>query len=431
MSARRPRCSQRWSALLFALISLALGPIPAFADAATEWQGPLLKELGALHGIQVGAMGTVNPWNPATEMTENGEFSDPEYVAFAELHFDRITSGQNFLNFNVWTRPSDIEDPATYSYLPDGQQFVATATNFTIHGAHMLWHSALAPWMSTAQGFVAPDVETFMNHHIDNLAQLYPQIDRWNVVNEAIKDAPQSTTAHVAGNLRDTVWKQEIGDDFIFRAFERATQAGIGTRIYNDYGIANPVAPKTRAVLQLVTALKAQGLIDGIGFQMHLSALGTLPTYEEFRSNFEQFSALGLEIHITEFDILHCNTESCRTGVAPQTAFALARACRAVPACKSFSFWGIRNDLSWVHPARVAPENAALASLYALPFDENYAPTPVFDAVVQAWEVQSALPSLGGPAFIALVIALSACGILAAPRTRARPCWTRHESRVP
>ena len=99
--------------------------------------------------------------------------------------------------------------------------------------------------------------------------------------------------------------------------------------------------------------------------------------------------------------------------------------------CKSFSFWGIRNDLSWVHPARVAPENAALASLYALPFDENYAPTPVFDAVVQAWEVQSALPSLGGPAFIALVIALSACGILAAPRTRARPCWTRHESRVP
>jgi hypothetical protein len=41
-------------------------------------------------------------------------------VVFAELHFDGITSGQNFLNFNVWNKPSDIDDPGTYVYLPDG-----------------------------------------------------------------------------------------------------------------------------------------------------------------------------------------------------------------------------------------------------------------------------------------------------------------------
>ena len=97
---------------------------------------------------------------------------------------------------------------------------------------------------------------------LNNLASLYPSIDRWVVVNEAVKDVPVSTTSHVAGNLRDSIWKQEIGDDFIVKAFQRATQAGIGTRLYNDYNIDLPNAAKTQAVLQLVTQLKAQDLTD-------------------------------------------------------------------------------------------------------------------------------------------------------------------------
>ena len=407
-----------WTILV--LVSAVTLAAPALADPASEWQGPILKELGAAHGIQVGTMGTVNPWNPATQLTEIGEFSDPEYVAFAELHFDGITSGQNFLNFNVWTRPADIGDPSTYVYLGDGQQFVTTAANFTIHGAHMIWHSGLAPWMSTAQGFVAPDVESFLNHHIDNLALLYPSIDRWAVVNEAVKDAPVSTTSHVPGNLRDSLWKQEIGDDFVFKAFTRATQAGIGTRIYNDYGIHDPAAPKTQAVLELVTELRALGLIDGIGFQMHIPGTANPPSFAAIRTNFEQFAAIGLDVYVTEFDVPECNTETCRTVTAPQIAFNLASACRVVAACKSFAFWGVRNDLSWLYPDRVAPEHVASSSLHPLPFDQNYAPTPVFDAVVAAWQVSAAIPTLGATARGALFAVLMTVGALSAWKSGAR-----------
>lgn len=379
-------------------------PVCASADAASEWEGPILKALAAQHGIEVGAMGSVHPFNAATQMNETEEFSEPEYVTFAELHFDRITSGQNFLLFNVWTRPSDIDDPGTYVYLPDGLTFASTAANFSIHGAHMIWDAAVAPWMTTAQGFVSPDVETFMNHHIDNLVLLYPSIDRWVVVNEAVKNFPTSTTSHVPGNLRDTIWKQEIGDDYVFKAFLRATQAGLGNRIYNDYGIYDPDAPKTLAVLQLVTQLKVMDLIDGVGFQMHLSGLAGVPTVEEFTSNFEQFAAVGVEVHVTEFDVSHCNTELCRTVTAPQAAFNAAKACRVVAACKSFSFWGLRNDLSWLHPSHVAPGLGASSSFYPLPFDEQYDPTPLFNAVVQAWS-PSSIPSIG-PASLGILLAL-------------------------
>lgn len=132
------------------------------------------------------------------------------------------------------------------------------------------------------------------------------------------------------GNLRNTIWKQEIGDDFIFKAFTRATQAGIGTRLYNDDVIYNPNAPKTRAVLQLVAALEAMNLIDGIGLQMHFPGFMSPPTVESLITNFEQFAAIAVDVYITEFDITNCSTETCRTGTAPQAAFNISMACRLV-----------------------------------------------------------------------------------------------------
>ena len=405
-------------ALVAGILLVALSPVWCLADVASEWEGPILKELATQHGIEVGAMGSTRPFNAATQTNENEEFSDPEFVAFAELHFDRMTSGQNFLLVDVWNRPSDIDDPSTYVYLPDGLTFATTAANFSIHGAHMIWDAALAPWMTTDQGFVAPDVEAFMNHHVDNLVLRYPSVDRWVVVNEAVKNNPMSTTSHVPGNLRDTIWKLEIGDDYVFKAFLRATEAGIQNRIYNDYGIYDPDAPKTLAVLQMVTQLSSMGLIDGVGFQMHLSGLAVVPTVEALTTNFEQFAAVGVKVHITEFDVTHCNTELCRTVTAPQIAFNVAQACRVVAACKSFSFWGMRNDLSWLHPSRVAPELAASNSLYPLPFDEEYEPTPVFDAVVQAWS-STAISSLG-PVSLAVLSVLMGVGAFSALGQRRR-----------
>ena len=212
--------------------------------------------------------------------------------------------------------------------------------------------------------------------------------------------------------------KLEIGDDYVFKAFLRATEAGIQNRIYNDYAIYDPDAPKTLAVLQMVTQLSSMGLIDGVGFQMHLSGLAVVPTVEALTTNFERFAAVGVEVHITEFDVTHCNTELCRTVTAPQIAFNVAQACRVVVACKSFSFWGMRSDLSWLHPSRVAPELAASSSLYPLPFDEEYEPTPVFDAVVQAWS-STAISSLG-PVSLAVLSVLMGVGAFSALGQRRR-----------
>jgi endo-1,4-beta-xylanase len=290
------------------------------------------------------------------------------------------------LNNVVWDKPSDFTDTNTYIYQSQVQNFANAAADFNIHGAHMIWHSAIPPWMSAASDFVGDAVVSFMENHIAYMASEYPQVRSWNVVNEAISDNPVSTRSHVAGNLRDTIWTQEVGDDFIERAFQAARDAGVETLLYNDYGIDLPNARKTQAVLQLVKHLNDLGLIDGIGLQSHLAGDSRVPTVAEFRSNIAQFAALGLEVHITEFDIIRCLTEQCRDVTGPQIAYNLARACREEPACVSFTFWGVRNDQSWVHPDRVDPGLFSGRSLYPLAFDSQYETTPIFDAFVDAWQ---------------------------------------------
>ena len=348
---------------------------------------PFLKTLGAVHGIEVGTSAAVYPWNPTTGVSELGvELDDPNYLAFAKKHFSRMAPSQDMLNNVVWDKPSNFQDASTYVYQDQVKNFVDATKSFFTHGAHMVWHSGLPPWMSESADFRGNDVAVFMENHIKNMATRYPEVSSWSVVNEAVKDQPISTLSHVAGNLRDTIWKREVGNDFVERAFQAARQAGVKTLMYNDYGIDLPNAAKTQAVLQLVKVLNDRGLIDAIGLQSHIAGNETVPTVEEFRSNIAQFAALGLEVHITEFDITHCMTEECRDVVGPQVAYNLARACREETACASFTVWGMLNDRSWLYPDRVDPSLYTGRSLYPLPFNASYEPTPIFDALVDAWE---------------------------------------------
>ena len=367
---------------LISVVTLMLGC--GDSEKGTEYT---LKELGAIHGIEVGTSAAVKPWHPGTGTNEIGvELSDPEYLAFAIKHFSRMAPSQDMLNNVVWDQPTDFTDADSYEYQDQVQNFVDVTTDFRVHGAHMVWHAALPPWMSTSSGFVGDDVVNFMDNHIANMGLGYPQVTSWSVVNEAVIDNPVSTTSHIPDNLRDTIWKQEVGDDYIERAFQVARQAGVETLLYNDYGIDLPDASKTQAVLQLVKKLSDMDLIDGIGLQSHISGESTVPTIAEFRSNIAQFAALGLEVHITEFDITHCMTSHCRDVAGPQIAYNLARACREEPDCVSFTVWGMLNDRSWLHPDRVDPNLYSGRSLYALPFDSRYGTTPIFDALVDAWQ---------------------------------------------
>jgi endo-1,4-beta-xylanase len=68
----------------------------------------------------------------------------------------------------------------------------------------------------------------------------------------------------------------------------------------NDYNF-EAISNKTNAAYNYVKSLKKKGIpIHGIGAQSHL-VVGTLdPTY---KANLQRFSALGLDVALTELDV--------------------------------------------------------------------------------------------------------------------------------
>ena len=112
----------------------------------------------------------------------------------------------------------------------------------------------------------------------------------------------------------------------------------------NDFNIEGTGA-KSTAMLSLVETLKAQGVpIDGIGLQAHL-IVGEVPS--TIKANMKRFTALGIEIAITELDIRM---------MLPKTAALLEQqrkdyqtvvsACQAVEKCVGVTIWGYTDRVS-------------------------------------------------------------------------------------
>ncbi len=87
-----------------------------------------------------------------------------------------------------------------------------------------------------------------MREHIHTVVGRYKgKIKVWDVVNEAVSDSGTNI-------LRNSLWLQIIGPDFIAKAFEYAHEADPDAILrYNDYGLENP--GKRRKFIELIKSL--------------------------------------------------------------------------------------------------------------------------------------------------------------------------------
>lgn len=226
-----------------------------------------------------------------------------------------------------------------------------------------------------------------MRDHIHAIVGRYKgRIHAWDVVNEAIADGGEDV-------LRDSLWRQIIGDDFIAKAFEYAHEADPDAVLrYNDYGLENP--GKRAKLIKLVKSLQEQGVpVMAIGTQTHISA--TNPSYEEMDRTITELESLGLPIHVTELDV-NTAQRGQRTGSADITQdvtggglvdAALQRQAEQYAnifkvflkhkdSIEVVTFWGANDGVSW------------RANGKPLLFDANNNPKPAFEAVLRVAEEQ-------------------------------------------
>jgi endo-1,4-beta-xylanase len=222
-----------------------------------------------------------------------------------------------------------------------------------------------------------------MREHIHTVVGRYKgKIKAWDVVNEAIADGGGTNI------LRNSLWLQIIGPDFIAKAFEFAHEADPDAILrYNDYGLENPA--KRKKLITLIKSLQAQKApVHAIGSQAHLNVSITFETMDQ---TLTEIATLGLPIHITELDLNSAaggqrgfGADIANNGATTQGGLvadaetkltdAYARIFRAFlkhrGSVKMVTFWGANDANSW------------RANGKPLLFDGNSQPKPAFEAVI-------------------------------------------------
>lgn len=262
----------------------------------------------------------------------------------------------------------------------------AQENGIKFRGHTLVWHTQTPRWFF-AEGYSqdanAPLVskelmlkrlENYIKQVLEYTQTNYPGlIYAWDVVNEAVNPSDGEE-----GFLRskDSLWYKVIGPEFIEKAFEYARKyADEDVKLfYNDYNTEE--SGRVQGITRLAATLKAKGLIDGIGLQMHLS--DGSPSLVDVETSIRKYGELGLEIQITELDMgLKENTEEAYMKQARRykRLFVMLKNLDDTGAADitNVTFWGLSDDISWL--------NKPDAPSYPLLFDKYLLQKPAFWAV--------------------------------------------------
>jgi endo-1,4-beta-xylanase len=292
----------------------------------------------------------------------NSFLSNTTYANIAGTQFSSVTA-ENSMKWDT-TEPSQNQ----FNFAPGNQivQF-AQQNSQQVYGHTLVWHSQTPGWVQSLG--TCDQLLAAMRNHITRLLTQWPNVARWDVVNEVVSDNN--------GQMRDSFWFQRCGTTYIAEAFRAARAADPNAVLcMNDYSIDGQNA-KSNAYFTLVQQLISQGVpINCMGFQAHL-ILGQVPG--DMQQNLQRFANLSgiTEIWITELDIRIPEPVDAQELQTQANNFrTVYQICQLVADCAGVTVWGVHDAQSWVDST--FPEFDA-----PLLWDDNFQPKPAFNSVLQ------------------------------------------------
>jgi endo-1,4-beta-xylanase len=332
-----------------------------------------LKDAAAAKGIVYGAN-----FRDVDLLTGDSQFAGLVVQQLAD-----IESGRSFQWANTEPQPNKFTFDAADAFMDWGMSH-----GLKVSECHLVWHNSEGPWLKRTIN--SSNWQDILTTHIKTLVSRYAgKMYSWVVVNESLnpKDG-------LPGGLRNSFWIQAGGQDVIDTAFRVAAEADPkAILLYNDYGVERDVPAsieKRKLMLDMLSGMVKRGVpINALGIQAHLDGDPSGFNAPGLVKFIDDVASLGLKTWFTELDIGDDklpNDPSTRDQVAAKmyTDFlGQVLANKNVPTIIQWSFadkYNWRND--WT-PGGVSKQSGTPAR--GFPFGDNLEQTPVYDAILQAF----------------------------------------------
>lgn len=320
-------------------------PLGFKSSDTDSWQKSTLMQLASLQNIYIGTQIVHYELNnPLYSKIANNEFNF--YLTNGELDWPARWISENVFDYKA------ADEIFTF----------AQNSNKPVHMYHLLDGQNIPDWLLNST-FTSEKYQEIMRSRINSIMEKYKgKISLYSVVNEAFN-----------WNKLKGFWYEKIGPNYIVEAFRTARKADAGaTLIYNDVNVSNgAIDGHENAVFKLVNDLKAQGILDGVGMQMHVD--GSTPfDAAKFLENLQRYKKAEIPVYITEFDVdisQVTGDEAERQDVKAKIYQEALDSYLASGTGNSFCMFGFSSAVSWMPDAD------------ANIFDKNYQPQSSYYAV--------------------------------------------------
>ena len=254
----------------------------------------------------------------------------------------------------------------------------AQAHGMRVRGHCLVWDHDNPRWLTGGQ-FTPKQLSDLLHEHITTEMKHYAgEVFAWDVVNEALNEK---------GDAKDSIWYNSPGigmsgkgTGYVEQAFRWAHEAEPNALLFYNEAGGEGINVKSDAVYRMVKDFRQRGVpIDGVGLQTHIT-----PEFDAdgLTANINRLTRLGLQVHITEFDVslpLKADGTAADADLKLQADVYLRvlKACLAHSGCTAFQAWGFTDKWSWIGSHSHGVRGAALL------FDRNYKPKPAYDALLQ------------------------------------------------
>lgn len=304
---------------------LLLVSVNSYESAQSPSAAPSLREEASQAGILVGA--AVRP----------EQLSEQAYASTLAREFNMVEAEDAM----KWWMVRPTRDTFDFHQADRIVDF-AQAYGMKVRGHTLVWGRSNPSWVGEYRD--SQVLNAILQDHIRKVAGHFRgKVFAWDVVNEAFDEK---------GKLRSTIWYDTPGIGFagqstkyIEQAFEWTHEADPDALLFYNDAEGEAANAKSNAIYGMVKDFRSRGVpIDGVGLQMHI--FDQKPDLVGIDANIARFTALGVQVHITEMDVaLPTNSEGTSSDLSDLEKQAeiygeIAKICIAHPGCTALQTWG-------------------------------------------------------------------------------------------